>query len=707
MRRETNARINFSRSLKSAEQTIQMKKALIIILTIFLNGALTTYAGAQNTPELKSDARTGAVSAFAEVVVEAEATGVVALPADQWKPMPMKGLSGDAAFSSSSPGATLEYDFNGAGISADVVVGKSSGIISVAVDGNPLETIDLYRNRMAPGPMRMALANNLTLGTHKLRIEVLSDHNLKSLGSLVAVDTLRVASEPYGSISGVLECRYNEGLPVMRAKASATGKDGELDIITDVSGEFVFNALAPGTYTLRFEHPGFAVSEQTNLAITSGQTLILPKVLLEENIGARPLTDIRYPLGVRPVIVRPGDDFPVEVATPETASGWQVTLESPWATATLELKNASFSPDKGRWTLNVTTPSGIPSLLYGIRLKFTGGEDFQPRAVMVVSAFKDSIKVVHLTDVHVYRSEQLFDRYRQLADEINLINPDIIVVTGDMTDSNGYTGDRWPESDQYPPMLDLWNSFYMPTFIVPGNHDLSPSHNEDDYARWNRFFETTDFSFDVGLYHFTAFDDAFTMVSAMHEEAYRDDLFPEQLAWIENDLSRNSDAKMRILLYHVPLHSTKSKVNELAASYGVRLALYGHVHMNQVDKFPSTTYVQTAAAFEGNYRVVNLNNGKIGEINAKKDGYSAFSIGTLKTDVQTSPDGRSVTVKVTNISIRPFPGAAWRSDMPTAQDYTCDGCTVVARYADGGRTLVMFTFDISPKGETTAILSAK
>jgi predicted MPP superfamily phosphohydrolase len=340
-------------------------------------------------------------------------------------------------------------------------------------------------------------------------------------------------------------------------------------------------------------------------------------------------------------------------------------------------------------------------------LKFDGGEDFQPRAVMIVSAFKDSIKIVHLTDIHVYKSELLFDRYRQLADEINLINPDIIVITGDLTDSNGYTEERWPESDQYPAMLDLWNSYYAPTFILPGNHDLSPSHKEDDYARWNRFFGVTDFSFDVGPYHFTAFDNSFTMVSAMQKEAYREDLFPDQLAWIENDLSQNSGAKMRILLYHVPLHNTKSKVKELASKYDVDLALYGHLHVDQVDKIPPTTYVQTGAAFDGSYRVLNLDDGKIGAISAKKNGYTAFSIGTLKTDIQTSPDGRTVTVVVKNISSRVFPGALWRADVPTAPDYSCDGCTVVARYANGDKTHVIFTFDISPKGETTAVLSAK
>jgi predicted MPP superfamily phosphohydrolase len=686
---------------ETEERIAKMKKTLVGILLAFHMVVFSFFAVAQGAPAPNAGA-----SSFTESVTEAEGTGIVSGPAEQWKVMPMKTLSGGAAISSVTPGAALEFNFSGAAISADVVVGSNSGEMSVAVDGKIVGTIDLFRNHMSPSSERIALADKLGPGEHKLRIVVLAVHNPKRRGTLVAVDTLRVANTSYGSISGVLECHYNEGLPVARARVSAIGKDGETEITTDFSGKFVFSALAPGTYTLHFEHPGYITEEQAGLTVSSGQALSLNKVLFEEKIGARPLTYIRNPLGVRPVIVRPGDAFPIEVVAPSTTSGWQAALETEWANSTLELKNASFNSANGRWTVTVAVPSGVPSLLFGLRLKFSGGEDFQPRAVMVVPAFKDSIRVVHLTDVHVYKSEILFPRYQQLADEINLINPDVVVVTGDLTDSNGYTDERWPESDQYPPMLDLWNAYNIPTYIVAGNHDLSPRKNDDDYLRWMRFFDTTDYSFDVGPYHFTAFDDAATMSSGSRTP-FAEDVSPDQLEWIDKDLARKSGAKMRILLFHVPLHDTKSKVKELASRHDVKLALYGHVHVNQVNKIPPTTYVQTGAAYEGSYRVVNLDNGIVGEINAKQDGFSAFSIGTLRSNVQKSDDGRSLTLKVRNASTRAFAGASWRAEMPTSADYSCAGCTIVSRIISGGKTLVVFTFDVPAKKEITTILTAK
>ncbi len=680
----------------------EIKRALSIVV-LLLGAAVSTRASETNPDNLKA----AAPISFSESVLEAEAREITAIPADQWKPISMNAMTGGSAISTSTAGASLEYEFSGAAAAADIMVGKSGGIMAITVDGAPVAEIDLYRNRMDPGMERIALANNLAPGIHKLRLVALGTKHPKSLGTLVAIDTIRTADAPYASISGTLECRYNTGMPVLRAKVRTAGKDVAINLVTGADGTFAFSALPPGDYLIGFERRGFTPLEKNVISLSAGKKLNLGTVLLEENIGARPLTHIRYPIGTRPVIVRPGDEIPVEVKAPNSASGWNASIETKWSSSPLEFKNASFNNAAGRWTVTFTVPNGVPSFLYGLRLKFDGGEDFQPRAVMIVAAFKDSIKVVHLTDVHVYKSELLFDVYPRLADEINLINPDVIVVTGDLTDSCGYTDDRWPESDQYPPMLDLWNSYNSPTFILPGNHDLSPFRYEDDYLRWNRFFDVTDFSFDVGPYHFIAFDNAFTMVSSARDEAHREDLFPEQLEWIDNELSRNSGAKMNILLFHVPLRYSDSKVKELAEKHKVKLALYGHNHMNQIDKLSPTTYVQTGAAYDGFYRVVNLDDGKVGDMGAKKDGIISFAAGALKFIEEKTDGGAQVSLKVKNTTTMAIPGAAWRAEIPAASSYSCDGCSIASSFVNGDKALVVFTFDIPPKGVTTTVLKAE
>ncbi len=672
-----------------------MKKVILVILAAFQLMAVSVCAVAQGN------------ASFSEKIIEADKGTVTATPESDWSQAKGRSFSEGTAISAKKPGAALEYDFNGVAVAADVLGDKFSGMVSVSVDGKQTAVLDLYRLNMDSDIERVLLAGNLAPGAHKLRIEVLADKNPKSLGSIITIDTLRVADAQYGSISGVIECRYNTGMPVMRAKAMLTGKDESIDVITGPEGTFSFGALAPETYSLRFEHYGFDPIVREDMAVAAGQQMDLGKVLLEEKVGARPLTFIREPIGVRPVIVRPGDEFPIEVAAPADASGWQVSLESQWGVANLDVKGAAFDAATGRWTVKAAAPAGTASFLYGLRLKFSGGEDFQPRAVDVVSAFKNSIRVVHLTDVHVYKSEALFEKYADITEEVNIINPDVIVVTGDLTDTNGYTDMRWPESDQYPAMLNLWNSFNAPTFIVPGNHDLSPYKYQDDYDRWKVFFDKTDFGFNVGPYHFAAFDDAYTMNSATKDAPYAPDVLPEQLDWLEKDLAANSGALMRVLLFHVPLHTIKSKVLDIAAKNDAKLALYGHVHLNQIDKYPGTMYVQTGAMYDGFYRVVNLENGKVGDMGARKDGILSFAIGAIKSMSKTSDDGRSLTVRVKNTTVMDLPGASWQAEMPTAADYSCEGCTVVSKFAKGDKTLVIFNFDLAAKADVTMTLTAK
>ncbi|HOY62913.1 MAG TPA: metallophosphoesterase [bacterium] len=661
-----------------------------------------------NSLVLRAQEQTAAGEAvFSEAVFEAEAGGVVAYDVADWKLMRMDTLSGGAAVATEKRGAAMEFDFTGEAVAGDFVIGKTGGRALASVDGRPAATIDLYKNIMTPSPERIVLVNGLKPGAHKLRLEILNESNPGSKGALVAVDALRAAAASYGAVSGTLECVHNEGLPVTRAKISATGDSVELRAITGVSGEFVFNALPPGEYVLRFEKPGFEPLEKTALKIESREEISLGRVMFEERIGARPLKDIRMPNRARPALARPGDEFVIEVIAPAEAGEWSAALENEFANYPLEIAEASFNPDNGRWTLKAIVPGGASSLLYGLRVKFSGGEDFQPRSVMVSPEFKNSIRVVHLTDVHVYKSESLFDVYKKLAEEINLVNPDLVVITGDLTDTTGYTSERWPESDQYPAMLDLWNSYNAPVFIVPGNHDLSPYKKEEDYLVWNRYFDTTDFSFDYGAYHFTAFDNSFVYRSGGSDEPHAEDLSPEQLEWLDADLAAASGALMRIIMFHVPLHNTDSKVKEIAAQRDVRLALYGHLHMDVVDKLPPVAYVQTGAAFEGSYRVLDLADGRVVEMNAKKDGFTAFKTGMVISATKRAEDGRAVAIKAKNSGTMALPNAAARVEMPTAKGYSCDGCSVVSSFDKDGKTLVTINFDIPAKGTASAVLTAE
>lgn len=71
--------------------------------------------------------------------------------------------------------------------------------------------------------------------------------------------------------------------------------------------------------------------------------------------------------------------------------------------------------------------------------------------------------IAHISDLHVSNSGFDEELFMIAADEINNLQPDMIVLTGDITD-NGY----YKEYEQATKYLE---AFEAPLFAVPGNHD--------------------------------------------------------------------------------------------------------------------------------------------------------------------------------------------------------------------------------------------
>lgn len=74
------------------------------------------------------------------------------------------------------------------------------------------------------------------------------------------------------------------------------------------------------------------------------------------------------------------------------------------------------------------------------------------------------MKIVHLSDIHAGVSHFLSDLAENVVDTINELKPDILVVTGDLTD-NGYTSE-FEKAKGYIERLacDL-------KVVIPGNHE--------------------------------------------------------------------------------------------------------------------------------------------------------------------------------------------------------------------------------------------
>ena len=71
--------------------------------------------------------------------------------------------------------------------------------------------------------------------------------------------------------------------------------------------------------------------------------------------------------------------------------------------------------------------------------------------------------IAHISDLHVSKADFDEDVFMQAVTEINNLQPDMIILTGDITD-NGY----YVEFEQATRYLSLFDA---PLFAVPGNHD--------------------------------------------------------------------------------------------------------------------------------------------------------------------------------------------------------------------------------------------
>ena len=71
--------------------------------------------------------------------------------------------------------------------------------------------------------------------------------------------------------------------------------------------------------------------------------------------------------------------------------------------------------------------------------------------------------IVHISDLHFSKSDFNKDKFQEAVNEINALNPDFIILTGDLTD-NGYYR-------EFEKVTNYIAMFQPPLFIIPGNHD--------------------------------------------------------------------------------------------------------------------------------------------------------------------------------------------------------------------------------------------
>lgn len=415
------------------------------------------------------------------------------------------------------------------------------------------------------------------------------------------------------------------------------------------------------------------------------------------NIAIDPkVNEIIYPLFATPAIKQKGQTLTVKVDSKgAVAGGWNVKLKQTNHSAltteyNLPVQKAVESDSYWKksdtiYDVTVQIPDSVPEKLYDLEISFTGNgkrvTDEQPHSVKVVDQYKKDFTFLHLTDTHVGSPRNLGDPedpsgvdpaiakeagmwdpdeskrwlYLQKAiKEVNLSNPDFVVVTGDLM-----YGQMNPQEYiyEYEETYRVLQKLNVPVYIVPGNHDYyaQDATLADGAKYWEQYFGPQYFSFDYGPYaHYIGynsfdwhkFDRSGT--GTVSVPTWGGQIREEQLNWIKEDLAANAktsnpDQIKGLFSHHNPLwrdreiwpqsdpevqkyweqydakHNPRSlttlmlgeklgikydqqwhgenaqELTDVMKQYNVDLSLHGHTHIDDVTEKDGILYTTTTA----------------------------------------------------------------------------------------------------------------
>jgi len=95
--------------------------------------------------------------------------------------------SGPGLIVASKPGSTAQASFQGDFLGLDLVFQDRGAIIDIYVDDKPIRSIDTYWSYPYDVNWKKFVADQLGDGTHTLRIEVRSDNNAASKGTIAQI----------------------------------------------------------------------------------------------------------------------------------------------------------------------------------------------------------------------------------------------------------------------------------------------------------------------------------------------------------------------------------------------------------------------------------------------------------------------------------------------------------------------------------------
>ena len=553
------------------------------------------------------------------------------------------------------------------------------------------------------------------------------------VGVLGLASVSDVAHEVQGVSTGTVSGSVTDadtGLPIPGATVtcdvggSATYTRARTDSIGGYSA-----TLFTGDYTFTASVPSYLPSEQEGTISVSQQTDIdfaLSPGSANEYV-ADTLTVVTRPIMSVPAMLLAGDSFTIEAEAPEASSDWAAALTRGGLEFPLAVTDTEFRADYGRWFITARVPAGTPAELYDLVVSASDSVyDKTDHSVAVKREIPDDFYFIHITDTHMpthaFHQEEgaesdttELDDMRAVIEDINLINPAFVLLTGDVV-NEGELEDylNWRS---YTKAKRILHELEVPVYVVAGNHDLggwesTPPPDGTSRRNWWKFFGwrrlydpppaetiyTQNYSFDYGGAHFVGLE-AYDNYDNWRYWVYgRSSFTTRQMAWLTADVSASDPSAPVIAFYHYDFG------DELMLDYyGIDCGLYGHIHRDSgsLSEYPLNIATDNVCDGERSMRLVRVSGGVV---TPEPTIHAGSSGQNLRVTYDRPNDGTQsrVTAQVVNM----YDGCDFEHGMvrfmvrADSLPYAVDGGDLLQTVVDGAVATCYVALDI-PYGTTS------
>ncbi|MCE5205022.1 MAG: metallophosphoesterase [Porphyromonadaceae bacterium] len=244
-------------------------------------------------------------------------------------------------------------------------------------------------------------------------------------------------------------------------------------------------------------------------------------------------------------------------------------------------------------------------------------------------AQRDSLLIVQITDPQFgfFANNADFEKetklYTEVIRQINQINPDFVVITGDFVNK---TRDTLQINEFKRITACIEKS--IPVYLSPGNHDLALNPSKRDFEFYDSMYgkDTDHFSFRHKNAHFIGFNSVIIKSDKSRKEEQK------QFRWLKKELKKAASSDPILLFTHYPFfienfneketYSNQSmqqriKYFKLFEKYGADAIFAGHLHNNAEASYNNILMITTNAAgkplgkVQPGYRLIKINNRQV------------------------------------------------------------------------------------------------